>query len=450
MGVNGWHNIVVMGAGESGQGAALLAVRRGYKVLLSEGNRLKPEVKKWLEAEGISFEEGQHTEDLFLNADAIVASPGIPDTHPVIAASMKKGVPVISEIEWGALHTRSPIVAVTGTNGKTTTTALIHHVLRKAGHDAVLAGNIGYSFARAVAEKENPLYVVEVSSFQLDRCFTFRPYVAVITNITPDHLDRYDYDYSRYIRSKMRIFQNQQSSDHLVVCNDSPDLVKGVLKASPNGPVHWYGTASDPQPEATFDNEKLILHYKPKETWTMYLNELALQGRHNYYNSLAAALTAKIMGVRKEVIRESFMDFSGVEHRMEYVATIRGIDFINDSKATNVNSAFYALESMTKPVIWIAGGRDKGNDYTELKPVVQQKVKAIVVLGEGYTKICQAFGDLVPVIIAATSMEEAVKTAYRLGHKGDVVLLSPASASFDLFKNYEDRGRQFKSCVREL
>lgn len=450
MGVNGWNNIVVMGAGESGQGAALLGIRRGYKVLLSEGNRLKPETKYWLESEKIPYEEGQHTEDFFLKADAVIASPGIPDTHPVIAACHKKGVPVISEIEWAALHTRATLIAITGTNGKTTTTALIHHILRKAGHDTALAGNIGYSFARAVAVEDKPLYVLEISSFQLDRCYTFRPRVAVITNITPDHLDRYEHDYGRYIRSKMRIFQNHDDSDHLVVCNDSPDLVNGVLRATPRSTIHWYGTATEPRPEATFDQEKLTLFYNSQETWTMYLNELALQGRHNYYNSLAAALTAKIMSVRKEVIRESFMDFSGVEHRMEYVATIRGIDFINDSKATNVNSAFYALESMTKPVIWIAGGRDKGNDYTELKPVVQQKVKAIVVLGEGYNKICQAFGDLVPVIIATTSMEEAVKTAYRLGSKGDVVLLSPASASFDLFKNYEDRGRRFKSCVREL
>jgi UDP-N-acetylmuramoylalanine--D-glutamate ligase len=450
MGVNGWKNIIVMGAGESGQGAALLGIRRGYNVLLSENNRLSAEIKNWLERENIPFEEGQHTEALFLKADAVIASPGIPDKHPVIDACRREGVPVISEIEWAALHTRATLIAITGTNGKTTTTTLIHHVLRKAGHDAVLAGNIGYSFARALAEEDKPLFVLEVSSFQLDRCYTFRPHVAVITNITPDHLDRYDYDYGRYIRSKMRIFQNQDASDHLVVCNDSPDLVNGVLRAAPRSTVHWYGTATEPWPEATFDDNKLNLFYNSQETWTMYLNELALQGRHNYYNSLAAALTAKIMSVRKEVIRESFMDFSGVEHRMEYVATIRGIDFINDSKATNVNSAFYALESMTKPVIWIAGGRDKGNDYTELKPVVQQKVKAIVVLGEGYNKICQAFGDLVPVIIAATSMEEAVKTAYRLGSKGDVVLLSPASASFDLFKNYEDRGRQFKSCVREL
>lgn len=450
MGVNGWKKIVVMGAGESGQGAALLGVKRGYDVFLSEGNRLKPDVKNGLEQEKISFEEGRHSEEIFLAADAVVASPGIPDTHPVVTACLGKGIPVISEIEWAALHTQAQLVAITGTNGKTTTTSLIHHVLRKAGFEAGLAGNIGYSFARAVAEEDKPFYVLEVSSFQLDRCFTFRPHVAVITNITPDHLDRYDHDYGKYIRSKMRIFQNQDASDHLIACNDSTDLVNALLSRNVSCTLHWYGTALDPASEATFDNEKLTLFYNSKDTWTMYLTELALQGRHNYYNSLAAALAAKIMGVRKELIRESFLDFSGVEHRMEYVATVRGMDFINDSKATNVNSAFYALESMTKPVIWIAGGRDKGNDYTELKPVVQQKVKAIVVLGEGYSKICQAFGDLVPVIVAATGMEEAVKTAYRLGTKGDVVLLSPASASFDLFKNYEDRGRQFKLFVREL
>ncbi|MCS6979718.1 MAG: UDP-N-acetylmuramoyl-L-alanine--D-glutamate ligase [Flavobacteriales bacterium] len=445
-----WKNIVVMGAGESGQGAALLAIRKGYKVWLSDASRPPEEVQQWVVQENIPHEWGQHTESRFLEADAIIASPGIPDTHPLLEKCLAQGIPVISEIEWAGLHTRATIVAITGTNGKTTTTALTHHVLKNAGLDAGLAGNIGYSFARALAERDREVFVLEVSSFQLDRCFTFRPHVAVITNITPDHLDRYHQDYNLYIRAKMRIFQNQTASDHLVVCNDSSDLVRAVQSQNPSATVHWYGNAAQPAPEAYFNETQLTLKYPPQEIWTMYLQELALQGRHNYYNSLAAALTAKILGVRKEIIRESFMDFKGVEHRMEYVATVRGIDFINDSKATNVNSAFYALESMNKPVIWIAGGRDKGNDYTELKPVVKQKVKAIVVLGEGYNKIRSAFGELVPQISAAENMAEAVKKAYRLGTKGDVVLLSPASASFDLFRNYEDRGNQFKFFVREL
>ncbi|MCS6980589.1 MAG: UDP-N-acetylmuramoyl-L-alanine--D-glutamate ligase [Flavobacteriales bacterium] len=439
-----------MGAGESGQGAALLAKRKGYDVFVSEASTLPPEVADNFNNNKIPFEENNHTLQLFLEADAVVISPGISDQHPVVAACLEKHVPVISEVEWAALHTDATIVAVTGTNGKTTTTSLIYHILRKGGLDVGVAGNIGYSFARAVAETSHTHYVVEVSSFQLDHCYSFRPYVAVITNITPDHLDRYQNRYDLYVASKMRIFQNQTEEDHLVVCNDSPDLVAALGRQSPRARVHWFGTASQPVPEATFDKEKLIIHQNHKNTWTMYLNELALQGRHNYYNSLAAAIAAQLLNIRKEVIRESFMDFRGVEHRLEYVATVKGIDFINDSKATNVNSAFYALESMTRPTIWIAGGRDKGNDYSQLVPIVRDKVKAIVVLGEGYSKIRAAFEKVVPLIVPVNNMAEAVKTAYRLGQKGDVVLLSPASASFDLFRNYQDRGNQFKFFVREL
>jgi len=445
-----WTNVVIMGAGESGQGAALLGHKLGYNVFLSEGKKIENSVRDFLVQSGITVEEERHSIDKFLEADVVVVSPGIPDAHPVLLKCQETSIPVISEIEWASLHSEAQLIAITGTNGKTTTTALIYHVLEKAGLNVGLAGNIGKSFARALLDGDKQFFVLEVSSFQLDGCFSFKPFIAVITNITPDHLDRYNYDYKLYLKSKMRIFQNQSEYDHLVVCNDSPDLVNALSGYHIVPQIHWFGNALNPASEAYFDQEKIILKMNSQETMNIYLEELALQGRHNYYNSLAAAIAAKILNIRKEIIKESFMDFKGVPHRMEFVASVKGIEFINDSKATNVNSAFYALESMTKPVIWIAGGRDKGNDYSELKPIVAEKVKAIIVLGEGFNKIYNAFEGSVNSIIQVTNMAEAVKTAYQIGEKGDLVLLSPASASFDLFKNYEDRGNQFKFFVREL
>jgi UDP-N-acetylmuramoylalanine--D-glutamate ligase len=451
--VETYPSVVVLGGGESGVGAAILAKDRGHRVFLSDGGTLLPAYAAQLEAEGIAFETGGHTLDLVLQASLLIKSPGIPDTAPVVAACIQKGLPVWSEIEFAFRYTQSPIVAITGSNGKTTTTRLTHHILQQAGLEVGLGGNIGQSFALQVARNPQPLYVLEVSSFQLDNCYTFRPHIAILCNITPDHLDRYQYRMELYAASKMRIAQAQTPEDFFLYCLEDPETAK-ALAAHPvaaqmlpfsllpsETPGAFGAFAAGPQTYSLTD---------PKTQETMTIEELALQGKHNAYNSLAAGLAARLLQVRQEAVRESLAHFESLEHRLETVTSVHGISFINDSKATNVNSTYYALESMQQPTVWIVGGVDKGNDYSELMSLVASKVKAIVCLGVDNSKILAAFANSHLPVVETHSMEDAVKASYSLARKGDTVLLSPCCASFDLFQNYEDRGRQFKASVRSL
>lgn len=441
--------IVILGGGESGTGSAVLAKKNGFDTFLSDKGMIKPEYRNILLTNNIAFEEGYHSEDIILNADEVIKSPGIPENMPLVVKLREKGIPVISEIEFAGRYTDALKICITGSNGKTTTTTLIWHMLKKAGMNAALSGNVGHSFAMAVAEGGYDSYVIELSSFQLDGMFDFRADVAVLLNITPDHLDRYGYEMQNYIDSKFRIIRNQKEPDILIYWADDPVINAELLKRKPRITLLPFSATQQENMAAFIENEELILNYKQK-TRLMTIHDLALKGRHNTLNSLAAAITGKVVNIRKEVIRESLADFKGVEHRLEPVITVYGINFINDSKATNVNSTWYALECMQSRVVWIAGGIDKGNDYSELFEVVRKKVKAIVCLGKDNRKIVEAFKDKVPTIVETSSMEEAVRSAYYLASKGDTVLLSPACASFDLFNNYEDRGRQFKAAVRNL
>jgi len=443
--------IVVIGGGESGVGAAVLAHRKGFDVFLSDGGKLKERYRKMLENESIVFEEGKHTGELILNADEIIKSPGIPYDNQMIQQAISKQIPVISEIEFAGRYTNATIIGITGTNGKTTTTHLTYHILKKGGLDVRMAGNVGNSFALEVAMNENDcaFYVLELSSFQLDGIYQFRPHIAILTNITPDHLDRYQYELQNYIDAKFRITQAQTSSDYFIYNADDAITSKEIAKRNFQSKLLPFTLQEDTTKAAYIQNDKIIINLQ-NDVIDMFINELALQGKHNLYNSMAAAVAARLVDVRKESIRESLADFENIEHRLEFVARVKGVDFINDSKATNVNSAWYALECMHNPVIWIAGGVDKGNDYSMLAPLVKEKVKAIICLGKDNEKIKAAFGNMVETLVETESMQEAVKAGYYLGKKGDVVLLSPACASFDLFENYEDRGHQFKMYVREL
>lgn len=442
--------IVILGAGESGVGAALLAKQQGYDVFVSDGGPIKAQYKNELIGNNIAFEEAIHTEEKILNADEVMKSPGIPEKNELVKKIRVKGIPVISEIEFAYRYKgSSKIIAITGSNGKTTTTALIHHICKHAGADCALVGNIGYSFAKQVAVDPKPLYVAEISSFQLDDIKTFRPDVAVLTNITEDHLDRYDYKMENYVNSKFRIAMNQQAADVFIYSLDDEVTMKAItnynIKSTP-APF----TMSKPLPQGAYlMNQKLHLKWKNEEM-QMSIEDFALKGKHNQYNSMAASLAASAVDIRKEKIREALQTFQSLEHRMEPVATIKNVEFINDSKATNVNSTWFALESMKKPVVLILGGVDKGNDYSLLTELVQEKVKAIVCMGVDNKKIHEAFSGVLTNIADAASAEEAVQTSFRFAEKGDVVLLSPACASFDLFKNYEDRGNQFKKAVKEL
>lgn len=441
--------IVILGGGESGAGAAVLAAVRGYSVFLSDGGSIKPKYKEWLKQYDIPFEEGGHSADKILAADEMIKSPGISDKAPLVKQLREKGVPVISEIEFAFRYNKAKIVGITGTNGKTTTTLLTYHILKNGGLSVGCAGNVGQSFAYSVATENLDYYVLELSSFQLDGIIHFRPDIAILTNITPDHLDRYEYVYQNYINSKFNLVKNQRPTDHFIYCADSPDVAKEISIRNLSMNLHPFSVIHEQQNGAFIQSEKLVINIKNKE-FDMNIYELSLQGKHNTYNAMAAGIASRLLEIRKESIRESLADFQNVEHRMEFVAKVRGMDFINDSKATNVNSAFYALESMKTPLVWIAGGVDKGNDYAELRDVVEGKVKALVCLGTDNEKLKATFADIIPMIIEVGSMAEAVQTSYRLGAKGDTVLLSPACASFDLFENYEDRGRQFKQWVREL
>ncbi len=443
------RRIVILGAGESGTGAAVLASRKGFDVFVSDHGRVEDKYRGILTANNIAFEEGKHTPELIMNADEVVKSPGLREDNPLVTALRGKGIPVISEIEFAGRYTDAVTICVTGSNGKTTTTNLIWHMMKKAGLKAAMTGNVGNSFAMAVAEGGYDYYVIELSSFQLDGMYDFRATVAILMNITPDHLDRYDHKMQNYVDSKMRVIQNQTAADHFIWCADDPVTCSEVSKRTITAQSYPFSIDRCENMAACIENDNLILDITEK-TSLMTIHDLALKGRHNTYNSMAAAIAGKVLNIRKETIRESLADFQGVEHRLESVIMVAGINFINDSKATNVNSTWYALECMKTDVVWIAGGIDKGNDYSELNTVVKEKVKAIVCLGKDNSKIISAFGDMVPTIVETGSMEEAVKSAYYLAHKGDTVLLSPACASFDLFRNYEDRGRQFKMCVRNL
>jgi UDP-N-acetylmuramoylalanine--D-glutamate ligase len=442
--------IVVLGAGESGVGAALLAKKEGLDVFVTDAGAIKPAFKNELAAAAIDFEEGKHSKEKIVNASIIVKSPGIPEKNELVKEIRKKGIELISEIEFAYRYKgKSKIVAITGSNGKTTTTAMIFHICKNGGADCALVGNIGFSFARQVATEPKDLYVVEISSFQLDDIKTFRPDVAVLTNITEDHLDRYEYKFENYINSKFRIIENQTENDFFIY-NDDDEITKKYLNKFLNNTNPLPISMNHELPEGAYIvNEKMHLKWKNEEM-EMNVEDFAVKGKHNQYNTMAAGISSAVMGIRKEKIRDAIQTFEGLEHRMFSVATVRGVEFINDSKATNVNSTWYALESMTKPVILILGGVDKGNDYSFIKDLVREKVKAIVCLGVDNSKIHEALGNDVQLMINTESAKEAVEAAFHFADKGDVVLLSPACASFDLFKNYEDRGNQFIEAVKDL
>ncbi|KAB2813659.1 UDP-N-acetylmuramoyl-L-alanine--D-glutamate ligase [Phaeocystidibacter luteus] len=442
-------NITILGAGESGVGAAILAKKLGYRVFVSDKGAIAEHYAEELKKRGIEFESGQHDEARILKSKLVVKSPGIPETAPLIKKLREREKEIISEIEFGFLHQSGTIVAITGSNGKTTVTSLTHHILKNAGLDVGLGGNIGKSFARMVAEDPHEYYVLEVSSFQLDDCYKFAPHISIITNITPDHLDRYDNKMENYVASKFRIIQAQKRDNHFIYCGDDMETIKGLGRFKIKPHAHAFSLEHKVDDGAYYDTEKeqIVLTI---DLESMNIDELALQGKHNTYNSMAAGMASRLLQIRKETIRESLSDFDALEHRLEPVMEIHGIEFINDSKATNVNSTYYALESMKKQVVWIVGGVDKGNDYSQLTPLVSEHVKAIVCLGENVQKIHDEFESEVELITDVKSMQDAVQAAYRFADKGDVVLLSPACASFDLFENYEDRGRQFKDEVRAL
>lgn len=441
--------LVVLGGGESGVGTAILAKKENFDVFLSDMGQIKDKYKQLLEEHGIAYEEGQHTEDLILNADEIMKSPGIPKKAALIQKLEAKGISIISEIEFASRYTDAKIIAITGSNGKTTTTSLMFHILKQAGLNVGLGGNIGKSFAKSVAEDHFDYYVLEVSSFQLDDIKTdFKPHVAILLNITPDHLDQYDYQFDLYAKSKFRITENQDENDYFIYNLDDPKTMEMIDQINIRAHRKPF-TIMDATNEAYANNELFRVNDSNGD-FTMLVNDLGLIGKHNVSNSLAAAVAAKIININNEELKKSLSDFKSVEHRLEPVLTIGGIDFINDSKATNVNATYFALESMTKPVVWIVGGTDKGNDYNEVLPFVKKKVKAIVCLGVDNSKIVEFFGPYIDTIVETNNMKDCVAQSYKLATKGETVLLSPACASFDLFKGYEDRGDQFKDNVRKL
>lgn len=442
--------IVILGAGESGTGSAILAFKEGFDVFVTDHGRIKPRYKELLDTYGITYEEGKHTERQILNAEEIIKSPGIPESSAIMQLIRKKNIRVISEIEFASRYTSAKKICVTGSNGKTTTTSLIHHMMRKAGLNAGMAGNIGTSFAYQVATEDYDYYVLEISSFQLDGMYEFKADIAILLNITPDHLDRYDYNLQSYVDSKFRITQNLTEDEYFVFCSDDEITIKELENIVFKAKQLPYAFQKDEDEVAWVDDKDFMRIEFDDVDFSLSVNELALKGKHNVYNSMAAGIAGNVLKIRKEIIREALMDFQSVEHRLESVLKVHGIDFINDSKATNVNSTWYALESMHAPVIWIVGGVDKGNDYKSLVQLAEKKVKAIICLGKDNSKLLKEFDGVTDKIIECDNMADAVKKAYHLGSDGDSVLLSPACASFDLFENYEDRGRQFKESVREL
>lgn len=441
--------VSILGGGESGVGAAILAQQKGYPVFLSDLGKIKEKYKKVLAEYKIEFEEEKHSTERILCSEFVVKSPGIPDKAPLIVQLKEKKIPVISEIEFAGRYNSAKTICITGSNGKTTTTLLLYHILKNAGLNVGLAGNVGKSFAWQIAEEKHDVYVIELSSFQLDGMYDFRADVAVLMNITPDHLDRYNYNMQNYIDSKFRIIQNQTKNDFFIICADDEVTQNEIKKRNIIPTVIPFSLDEPAGISAGVKDNQLIINLH-KNQFSMSILELALQGKHNTYNSMAAGIASMIFEIRNEQLRESLANFTGVEHRLERFLKVHGIEFVNDSKATNVNSTWYALESIYKPIVWIAGGVDKGNDYSMLKALAKEKVKAIVCLGKDNMKLHEAFKGVVKNIVDASSMEEAVKTAYYLARNGDTVLLSPACASFDLFENYEDRGTQFKQKVRNL
>ncbi len=440
--------LVILGAGESGTGAAVLGVAQNWDVFVSDRGKIAQKYQDELNLNNIAWEQEQHSEEKILSADLIIKSPGIPNTAPMVMAALQKGIEVIDELEFGFRYTQAKMISITGTNGKTTTTLLTYHLLKQAGLNVGLAGNIGRSLARQVAQEQFDYYVVEMSSFQLDGIDQYRSHIAILCNITPDHLDRYNYDVNAYANSKMRITKNQTAEDYFIYCADD-QLTREAMSRNPFQSQAIPFSLQQPVTRGAYGLDNL-LHILIKEKFTLDMHEFTLRGQHNAYNSMAASVAASLMDVRKDSIRESFTNFQNAEHRLEFVQKVGGVDYINDSKATNVNSAWYALESMDRPVVWIAGGVDKGNNYADLKNLVKSKVKMIICLGLDNIKIHQAFQADVDLIINTSSAKEAVHVASKMAEQGDIVLLSPACASFDLFDSYEDRGRQFKEAVRHL
>jgi UDP-N-acetylmuramoylalanine--D-glutamate ligase len=441
--------LVILGAGESGFGTAVLGKKEGYAVFVSDKGKISDKYQALLNEHNIEFESEQHTEEKILNADLVMKSPGIPEKAEMVKKLREKGVKIVSEIEFASWYTDAQIIAITGANGKTTVTSMCYQMLKDAGLNVGLGGNIGQSFAFQVATGTFSHYVLEISSFQLDDIETFRPNVAVLTNITPDHLDRYNYELQNYVTSKFNITKYQQEGDVFIYCNDDEITMENLSRYPTKAKMIPFSYDKEVA-EGAYVKENEIQFNINKTQFNMSIQELGVKGRHNVYNSMAAGIVGSVYGLRKEEIRKSLADFKSLEHRLESVAKVRGIEFINDSKATNVNSTWFALESMSKEIIWIAGGVDKGNDYKVLEPLVKGKVKAMICLGVDNTKLHSAFGKLVDVVVNVHSMRDAVRMAYQLGKSGDAVLLSPACASFDLFENYEDRGKKFKDCVYQL
>ncbi len=441
--------LVILGGGESGVGTAILGLKEGFEVFVSDNGKIKKQYKDVLEHIGINWEEEKHSKSEILNADLIMKSPGIPDTVPLIMQIKEKGIPVISEMEFVSKYTDATIIGITGSNGKTTTTMLTNHILKEGGLKVGMAGNIGDSFGKMVAENDLDFYVLEISSFQLDGIVDFKPHIGIITNITPDHLDRYGYNFENYVASKFRIAENQTAKDYLIYDADDKVIVAWLDQHPVKSILMPFSINSELKQGAFIKNDKIIINTN-NETLNMTTSTLALEGKHNLKNTMAASIAATLIGIRKDTIRASIANFQGAEHRLEKVLKIQHVQYVNDSKATNVNATYYALDSMSTPTVWIVGGVDKGNDYKELMPLVREKVKAIICLGNDNSKIVDVFGNVVDLMVETYAMEEAVKVAYKIAERGDTVLLSPACASFDLFENYEDRGRQFKEAIKNL
>jgi UDP-N-acetylmuramoylalanine--D-glutamate ligase len=441
--------LVVLGGGESGVGTAILGKEKGYDVFVSDFGKIKENYKQVLIDNAIDWEDEKHTEDLIFNADVVMKSPGIPDKSAIVKKLIEKGIPVISEMEFAAPFTNAITIGITGSNGKTTTTMLVYHLLKSAGLNVGLGGNIGKSFAWQVAENKFDSYVLELSSFQLDGIINYKPHIAIITNISPDHLDRYEYNYQNYIDSKFRITMNQTEEDYLIY-DDDDEAIADWLKNNKTKAKLIPFSLTKAVSEGAYIKQNTMEVNINQEEFKMETEYIALEGKHNMKNAMAATSVAKLMQIRNATIRESLSNFQGVEHRLEKVLKIQNVQYINDSKATNVNATFFALDSMNTPTVWIVGGVDKGNDYNELMSLVREKVKAIICLGVDNRKIIDVFGNVVDIMIEVTNMDDAVRMAQRLTEKGDAVLLSPACASFDLFENYEDRGNQFKQAVRNL
>lgn len=441
--------LVVLGGGESGVGTAILGLKKGYEVFVSDKGKIKKKYKDVLEHFGIDWEESTHSEERILKADVVMKSPGIPDSVPLVKQLVANKVPVISEIEFASKYTDAKIIGITGSNGKTTTTMLTYHILKSAGLNVGMAGNIGDSYAKMVAEEDYDYYVLEISSFQLDGIKDFKPHIAIVTNITPDHLDRYDYKFENYIASKFLIAKNQTPEDYFIYDADDEVLVDWLQKHPIKSKLLPFSLSQDLGEGAFIKNKEINIRIQ-EDIMKMTTDTLALEGQHNLKNTMASATVAKLVSIRKQTIRECISNFQGAPHRLEKVLKIHHVQYINDSKATNVNATYYALDSVKTPVVWIVGGVDKGNEYKELMPLVREKVKAIICLGMNNEKIKETFGNVVDLIVETYAMEEAVKVSYKVAERGDTVLLSPACASFDLFENYEDRGNQFKNYVKNL